>query len=147
MWEHRCNELHKNDLSNKVQKLNKIDISIHSLLKIDTISMLPQQRRIINITKTEIFASTPKFRREWKIKTTIIHQNHRKRMDNPATHRAERLVMQRWLQAIPCPPRVIHNNSTTVPHIRQKQQHTIEHWFWLTYAITFANLLPCNYAF
>jgi len=62
MGEYRCNTLHKNDLSNKVQELNKI---YFSMLKIDTIGMLLHQRRIFNITKTEIFASTPKFFREW----------------------------------------------------------------------------------
>ena len=94
IWEHRCNELHKNDLSNKLQELNIIDISIRCLLKIHTIGMIPHQRRIFNITKTEISASTLKFRREWKIKATLIHQNHLKRMDDPSTHRAEQLVMQ-----------------------------------------------------
>ena len=55
MWENRCNELHKNDLSKKVQELNKIDISIRSLLQVDTIGMLPHHRRLFYITKKEIF--------------------------------------------------------------------------------------------
>ena len=97
MWEHRCNELHKNDISNKVQELKAINISIRSLLKVDTIGMLPHQRRLFHITKTEIFTSTPKVRREWQIKANIIHQNHLKRISDPATHRPEQLVMQRCL--------------------------------------------------
>ena len=64
-WEHRYNELHKNDLANKVQELNKIDNSIWSLLQVDTIDMLPHQRMLVNITKIEIFTSTPKFYQEW----------------------------------------------------------------------------------
>ena len=37
MWEHRCNEFHNNDLSNKVQEMNKVDITIQLLLQVDTI--------------------------------------------------------------------------------------------------------------
>ena len=61
MWEHRCNELHKNDLSNKVQEMNKIDISIQSLLQVDTIGMLPHNRRLFYITKTEILPKSQSF--------------------------------------------------------------------------------------
>ena len=64
MWEQRCNELHKNDLSNKVQELDNISTSIWSLLCINSIELLLHQRRLFSITPAEIFYQTPKIRRE-----------------------------------------------------------------------------------
>ena len=87
--------------------------------------MLPYQRRIFNITKTEIFTSTPKFRREWQIKANIIHQTHLKRMNAPAIHRPKRMFVQQWLQDVPRPTRIIPYKPPQAPKIC-KQQHIIK---------------------
>lgn len=63
-------------LSIKVHKLEDIDKSIQSLLKINTIELSPDQWQLLYMTKAEIFTQTPKFCREWQIKANTIYTSH-----------------------------------------------------------------------
>ena len=87
MWDHRCKILHKNDLSNKVQNQANIDRKIRSLLRKDIIELRPHERRVFYITETDLFANTPKFRREWLHKASTIYKTHLKRLNDPISHR------------------------------------------------------------
>ena len=125
MWDHRCKLLHKNDLSNKVQDLHSIDRRIRSILRMDTLALYPHERRVFYIPETDIFANTPKYRREWLHKAETIQKAHLKRINNPLSHRNERLVMQRWLKVIPRPTR---RTASTQQEKPCKIQRTIVHW-------------------
>ena len=94
MWDHICNILHKNDLSNKVKDLENINRSIRSLLSIRTIELMPHERRLFHITEASILAQTPKFRREWQVKANIIYQTHIKKIANTLSHRKEQCLFQ-----------------------------------------------------
>ena len=73
-WDHRCNDLHKNQLSNKFHELVNIHRSIRLLLQINTIQFLPHQKQLLYITAVEIFNQITTFRREWLIKAEIIQK-------------------------------------------------------------------------
>ena len=64
MWDHRCKILHKNDLYDKIQKLDEIDHNIRSLLRKDILEVYPHKRRVFCIISAAIFSQIPKFRRE-----------------------------------------------------------------------------------
>ena len=129
MWKNRNHELHKNDLSNKIHELANIDLRIRSLLQCTNVHLLLYQRKLFHITAEELFGQTPKFRREWLKKAEIIEKSYLKRLADPANHKRERLVTQRWLQTIPHPTRVIPYNIHTQTIQPNKQQNTLETWF------------------
>ena len=112
MWDHY--------LFNKVKDLDNMYRSIRSLLRLNTIELLPHERRLFYITKTSIFEHTPKFRREWQVKANIIYQTHLKRLTNPISHRNERLAMQQWLKVVPRPTRVTPQTLPTQQKIFNK---------------------------
>ena len=128
MWDHRCKLLHKNDLSNKLQGLPEIDRRIRSLLRKDILALCPHERRVFYIPEADIFASTPKFRREWLHKADTIYKTHLKRIHAPNSHKNERLVMQRWLKVVPRPTRITPSTPTKEKLIEQVQQKIV-HWF------------------
>ena len=106
MWDHRCKILHKNYLPNKVQNLENIDRGICSLLHKYIISLCQHECRVFYIIEIEIFWKIPKFRREWLHRSSTIYQTHLARINDPISHRNERLFMQRWLNFVPSPTRI-----------------------------------------
>ena len=75
--------------------MENIDQSIQSLLRFDTIELLPYGHMIIYDTDASIFAQTPKFRKEWLVKANNMHKTHLRRLSNPFLTHKERLAMQR----------------------------------------------------
>ena len=72
MWEHRCGILHKNNLTNKVQDLQAINLSIQQILRLKTIGLKTHARKFYDGTEANIFMQTPKFGREWLVKANTI---------------------------------------------------------------------------
>ena len=133
MWEHRCNILHQNDLSDKVQQLENIDGNIQSLLRMNLIALHPHERRIFYIPKASLFSKTQKFRREWLLKADNIYQNHLKGLARPSTYKKEIRVIKSWLQVIPQPISV----TPATPAQRRKKEYKKKKYFnglnWLGY--------------
>ena len=95
MWYHRCKVLHKNYLSNKVHDLDNIDRSILSLLRINTIELLPHEQLLFYVTKSSILVQTRKLRREWGNKASTVYQTYLRRLKNPINHKTQQLAMKR----------------------------------------------------
>ena len=132
MWENRNHELHKNDLSNKIHELDSIDPRIRSLLQCTNMHLLPRQRKLFHITVEQIFDQTPKYRREWLVKAEIIEKSYIKRLADPANHKRERLVMQRWLQHTPLPTSVVPYNIQHQQKQPKLHQYKLNTWFGKT---------------
>ena len=67
--------------------------------------------------------------REWLKKVETIKKSYLKRLADLTNDKKECLVMQRWLQNIPCPTRVIPYNIQKQTNQKQKRQNTLDNWF------------------
>ena len=56
-------------------------------------------------------------------------KSYLKRLADPANHKHERLVIQRWLQTIPIPTSVIPYNIHTHTIQPKQQQNALDPWF------------------
>ena len=94
--------------------------------------LLPHQRKLFQITVEQIFDQTPKYRREWLVKAEIIEKSYLKRLADPANHKRERLVMQRWLQHTPLPTSVVPYNIQHQQKQPKLHQYKLNNWFGKT---------------